>query len=109
MIARIVSALPAFAALAGAAVAQDSRAVLNPPTVMTVLNTCVAWAKERDSGLSIAVVDDAGQLRGVLDGGAHVPLSGGVSGAAAEVDEDCAIAGVEAAGLEHGVDQSEAE
>ena len=158
--------LLAAALLAGAsaAEAQERRPVLNHVSVMTILNTCAAWAEERDLSLSIAVVDDATQLRGfvtmdgalfatrdiarrkaytaaaanqptseagwlaqlpgVAEGGAYVPLRGGVplrtgdgsligavgvSGAPAEVDEQCAIAAVEAAGLEHGVEDSEAD
>lgn len=159
-----IGALVLAASGAAPALAQDSRPVLNHATVMTVLNTCVSWAEERELTLSIAVVDAGAQLvgfmtmddamygtrdvaqrkaytaaavnaptsqagwlaelPGVLESGAYLPLRGGVpirtadgallgavgvSGAAAQVDEACAIAGIEAAGLEHGVEPSEAE
>lgn len=159
-----IGALVLAASGAAPAPAQDSRPVLNHATVMTVLNTCVSWAEERELTLSIAVVDAGAQLAGfvtmddamyvtrevarrkaytavalnapttqagwmaelpgVLEGGAYLPLQGGVpirtadgvllgavgvSGAPSQVDEDCAVAGIEAAGLEHGVEPSEAE
>jgi len=87
----------------------------------------IARRKAYTSAAVNAPTEDASwlaQLPGVLEGGDYVPLRGGVpiraedgaliggmgvSGAPSEVDQQCAVAAVEAAGLQHGVTPPEDE
>ena len=148
-------------AVSGAA-AQMPRPVLNHETALTILDTCMAWADERELNLTIAIKDQSSNTRvlvkmdeaapaswllaeskahsslafrrptsqmtgfadvpGLLEGSETIPLRGGViirtaegvvlgsvgvSGATGEQDELCAMAGVDAAGLDHGVESTE--
>ena len=157
-----LSALTLGALAVSTSVAQEPRPVLNHDTAMTIVNTCMAWAEERDLNLTIAIKDQSSRTRvrvemddafpvswlladrkahsalavrrptsqmagladipGLAEGGELIPLRGGViiqntdgivlgsvgvSGATGEQDEQCAMAGVEAVGLDHGVESAE--
>jgi len=59
---KAVAALLAFLALPTPIAAQTPRPMLDYASAATIRDTCVAWAKERNLAVAIAVFDESGKL-----------------------------------------------
>jgi len=59
---KAVAALLAFLALPAPIAAQTPRPMLDYASAATIRDTCVAWAKERNLAVAIAVFDESGKL-----------------------------------------------
>jgi glc operon protein GlcG len=59
---KAMAMLLAMFALPAAATAQTPRPMLDYASAATIRDTCVAWAKERDLAVAVAVFDEGGKL-----------------------------------------------
>ncbi|WP_323761333.1 heme-binding protein [Maricaulis sp.] len=66
MMQRILTIFAALFAVSAPVAAQDSRVVLNTASAQTIIETCQAWAVERDLRVNIAVYDQGVDLIGFL-------------------------------------------